>query len=57
MVDPTAKNVYFEFDIWYLDDASMAGTEETVLSDLRTLKIRLDEIILKFNDTKFEVFS
>ena len=34
-VDPIAKNVYCDFNICYLDDATIAGTEETVLGYLR----------------------
>ena len=52
MVDPIANNVNSQFTIWYLDDATIVGTEETVLSDLRTLKLRWVEIGLKTNDTK-----
>ena len=56
-VDPIAKNVHSEFNIWYLDDATIAGTEETDLSDLRTLKTRFDEIGLKINDAKCVVLG
>ena len=44
VVQPIAKNVNSEVNIWYLDDATIAGTEDAVLDDLRTLKTRLVEI-------------
>lgn len=34
-VDPIAKKIYSEFNIWYLGDATKGGTEEAVLNNLK----------------------
>ena len=38
-----------------MDDVTIAGMEETMLSSIRTLKIRSNEIGLKITDVKYEV--
>ncbi|XP_029655915.1 uncharacterized protein LOC115229755 [Octopus sinensis] len=56
-IDPVARSVSSVFNAWYLDDATIGGTLESVLDDLRTLIPALHAIGLDINPRKSEIFN
>ena len=54
-VDPIAKDMRSEFNVWYLDDACIAGDRDTVLHDLENMVTKLGELGLSVNSNKCEV--
>ncbi|XP_029654873.1 uncharacterized protein LOC115228431 [Octopus sinensis] len=56
-IDPVARSVSSVFNAWYLDDATIGGTLESVLDDLRILIPALHAIGLDINPRKSEIFN
>ena len=54
-IDACARNISSEFNIWYLDDATIAGPASTIVEDLRTIQVNLHNIGLELNPRKCEV--
>ena len=54
-VDEVARTVESEFNVWYLDDATLGDTPEKVLQDVQRLINRLQAIGLEVNDRKCEL--
>ena len=54
-VDDIARGVQAEFNVWYLDDATLGDTPERVLEDVGVLVRRLKEIGLEVNGDKCEL--
>ena len=44
-----------EFNVWYLDDACIAGDRDTVLNDLENMVTKLGELGLRVNSNKCEI--
>ena len=55
-IDGCARSLKAPLNIWYLDDATIAGPAETVAEDLRTLCAGLPKLGLQLNMTKCELF-
>ena len=54
-VDPCARAIRSPFNIWYLDDCTVAGPADTVRADLESLVLVLRDIGLELNEAKCEV--
>ena len=54
-VDPVARAMQSELNVWYLDDATLAGPPECVASDLRSLVSGFAHCGLTLNSAKCEV--
>ena len=54
-IDEIARRATSEFNVWYLDDASLGDTPEKVLEDLNNLIRNLREIGLEINSSKCEL--
>ena len=54
-VDEAARSVNTEFNVWYLDDATLGGAPEEVFEAVRTLLVRLNTIVLEVNSGKCEL--
>lgn len=54
-VDEIARGVQSEFNVWYLDDATLGDSPERVHEDLRVLMDRLRAIGLEINSSKCEL--
>ncbi len=52
-----AKSLKAEFNVWYLDDSSIGGDAETLVSDLETVRAEGERIGLVSNEHKCEIFS
>ena len=56
-VDEIARSVRSPINIWYLDDATIGGSVESVCEDLRRIIKMLSDISLEENPSKFEVLN
>ena len=54
-VDEAARGVDTEFNVWYLDDATLGGAPEKVFEAARTLLVRLSTMGLEVNSGKCEL--
>ena len=54
-VDGCARSLKSPLNLWYLDDATIAGPAETVAEDLRTLNTELPKLGLELNSSKCEL--
>ena len=54
-VDEAARGVQSEFNVWYLDDATLGYSQERVHDDLVVLQERLRAIGLEVNGSKWEL--
>ena len=54
-VDEAARGVNSEFNVWYLDDATLGGTPEQVLEDVPILLDKLNALGLEVNSEKCEL--
>ena len=54
-VDGAARGVQSEFNVWYLDDATLCDYPKNVHDDLVVLHERLIAIGFKFNEIKYEL--
>ena len=54
-VDSTMRRVQTELNVWYLDDATLGGSVESVLTSLSTILVELRQKGLIVNDSKCEV--
>lgn len=54
-IDQCARAMTSPLNIWYLDDATLAGPAETVATDLLTLRSSLSSVGLSLNASKCEV--
>ncbi|XP_063371836.1 uncharacterized protein LOC134660067 [Cydia amplana] len=48
-INPIIQNLSSDFNVWYLDDGTLGGNLETVLSDLSVLKSKFESIGLDLN--------
>jgi hypothetical protein len=55
-VQPLVNNLLSKLNIWYLDDATLSDSPETVLNDFHTIIKMAAEIGLKVNTSKCEIF-
>lgn len=55
-IQPIIEAMSSELNIWYLDDGTICGEPTTVLSDFRKLIDECDQIGLKINASKCEMF-
>jgi hypothetical protein len=55
-VQPLVNNLLSKLNIWYLDDATLSDSPETVLNDFHTIIKMAAEIVLKVNTSKCEIF-
>ena len=56
-VDQIASGVESELNVWYLDDATIGGSPESVLSDIQRCITGLKRIGLKVNPEKTEIIN
>ena len=54
-IDEAARGVQSEFNVWYLDDATLGGSPEGVRDDLVALLDKLAAIGLEVNSSKCEI--
>ena len=54
-VDQIARGLCSEFNVWYLDDATLGDTPEKVLEDVQALVGKLSELGLEVNGDKCEL--
>ena len=54
-IDEAVRGVQSEFNVWYLDDATLGGSPEGVHDDLVTLLDKLAAIGLEVNSSKCEI--
>lgn len=55
-IHPIIKTLNSKLNVWYLDDGTLGGEADTVLSDLQTLTTALSTIGLSLNFSKCELF-
>jgi hypothetical protein len=55
-INPVIQNLKSKFNVWYLDDGTLGGDLESVLSDLSTVKSKFQSIGLELNYSKCELF-
>ena len=55
-VDQIVQGLQSEFNVWYLDDATLGDTPETVLRDISAMVDRLSELGLEVNGDKCELY-
>ena len=55
VVDGCARSLKAPLNVWYLDDATIAGPAETVAKDLKTLCSELPKLGLELNRSKCEL--
>lgn len=55
-LNPIIQNLQSKFNVWYLDDGTLGGNIDTVLSDLSTLKTNFESIGLDLNYNKCELY-
>ncbi|XP_063629995.1 uncharacterized protein LOC134801393 [Cydia splendana] len=55
-INPIIQNLSSDFNVWYLDDGTLGGKLETVLSDLSVLKSKFESIGLDLNCNKCELY-
>ncbi|KAG0715538.1 Retrotransposable element SLACS protein [Chionoecetes opilio] len=53
-IDPIIQNLHSPLGLWYLDDGTLAGTADSVSTDIATLVPALQRIGLKVNSQKCE---
>ena len=54
-INSLISNLSSEFNVWYLDDGTLAGSPETVLSDFETIVAAQESLGLKVNMSKCEI--
>ncbi|XP_063617938.1 uncharacterized protein LOC134790882 [Cydia splendana] len=55
-INPIIQKLKSKFNVWYLDDGTLGGDLESVLSDLSTIKSKFETIGLELNYSKCELF-
>ncbi|XP_061708509.1 uncharacterized protein LOC133518810 [Cydia pomonella] len=55
-INPIIKNLKSKFNVWYLDDGTLGGDVNTVLSDLSFVRSSFENIGLDLNFCKCELF-
>ncbi|XP_061713148.1 uncharacterized protein LOC133521996 [Cydia pomonella] len=55
-INPIIQNLKSKFNVWYLDDGTLGGDLESVLSDLSIIKSKFETIGLDLNYSKCELF-
>ena len=55
VVDQLAKSLESPLNLWYLDDATLGGSPESVLEDFVTVMEKADELGLELNASKCEL--
>ncbi|XP_061706329.1 uncharacterized protein LOC133517161 [Cydia pomonella] len=55
-INPIIKKLNSKFNVWYLDDGTLGGDVDTVLSDLYTIKTEFRNIGLELNFSKCELY-
>ena len=55
VVDKLAKSLESPLNLWYLDDATLGGSPESVLEDFTTVMEKADELGLELNASKCEL--
>ena len=55
VVDELAKSLESPLNLWYLDDATLGGSPDSVLDDFTTVMEKADELGLELNISKCEL--